>query len=38
MMLTDPHKIVKGENTSNKARHEDDKVHMVLFSGCSCYK
>ena len=35
MMLTDPHKIVKGEDTSNKAHHEHDKVYMVFFSDCS---
>jgi hypothetical protein len=38
MMLTDPHKIVKDEDASNKAHHEDNKVYMVPFPDCSCCK
>ena len=35
MMLTDPHEIVEDQDSSRKARYEDDKVEMVLLSDCS---
>ena len=35
MVLTGPHEVIEGQDTSRKAHHEDDKGEMVLLSDCS---